>query len=228
MAAILVIGRFCSQASELALSERWYAQTALDDLLGVAAEDVYDNRLYRGLDELLPLREALFAHLRQRYETLFGSRFEFLLYDITSTYFEGQCPRNPQAQREYSRDQRPDCKQVCIGLVVTPEGLPLAYEVFAGNRADVTTVEEMFDLMERQYGKAQRIWAMDRGMVSEENLDTLRERGALYIVGTPKARLKKFEAELLDEKNWNEVQHGVEVKLIDHPDGQGDERYVLC
>lgn len=198
VAAILCIGRFCAQASELALCERWYGQSALDDLLGVGAEAVYDNRLYRGLDALLTLRTALFGHLKERYESLFGARFEFLLYDVTSTFFEGQCAGNPQAQRGYSRDQRPDCKQVCIGLVVTPEGLPLAYEVFAGNRADVTTVEEIVDLMEAKYGAAERIWAMDRGMVSEDNLDYLRAKRALYLVGTPKGRLKRFEQELLE------------------------------
>jgi transposase len=180
------------------------------------------------LDELLPLREELFGHLRERYRSLFGSRFEFLLYDVTSTYFEGQCERNPQAQRGYSRDSRRDCKQVCIGLVVTPEGLPLAYEVFAGNRTDVTTVEDIVDLMEKKYGRAQRIWAMDRGMVSEDNLDYLREHDALYIVGTPKGRLRKFEQQLLEQKDWRQVEPGVEVKLIDHPDSQGQERYVLA
>jgi transposase len=148
VACILGIGRFCDQGSELALGERWYAHTALDDLLGVDPADVYDNRLYRGLDRLLPLKDKLFMHLRERYVSLFGSRFEFLLYVVTSTYFEGQCERNPQAQRGFSRDQRSDCKQVCIGLVVTPEGLPLANEVFAGNRADVTTVEDIVNLME--------------------------------------------------------------------------------
>jgi transposase len=228
VACILSIGRFCSQSTELALSERWYASTALDDLVGVDVADVYDNRLYRGLDQVLDVRDALFGHLRERYESMFGSRFEFLLYDVTSTYFEGQCERNPQAQRGYSRDNRPDCKQVCIGLVVTPEGLPLAYEVFAGNRADVTTVEDIVDLMERKYGRAERIWAMDRGMVSEDNLDYLRERDALYIVGTPKGRLRSFERQLLEQADWQQVQEGVEVKLLDHPDHQGKERYVLC
>ena len=228
IACILSIGRLCSQNSELALSEHWYAKTALDDLLGVHAADVYDNRLYRGLDELLPLRDEIFAHLRERYRSMFGSRFEFLLYDITSTYFEGQCERNPQAQRGYSRDNRSDCKQVCIGLVVTPEGLPLAYEVFAGNRADVTTVEDIVDLMESKYGRAERIWAMDRGMVSEDNLDYLRERNALYIVGTPKGRLRQFEKELLETHDWKQVEPGVEVKVVDHPDAAGQERYVLC
>ena len=228
VACILSLGRFCAQGSELSLSEHWYATTALDDLLGVQSEEVYDNRLYRGLDEMLPLRDALFGHLRERYQSLFGSRFEFLLYDVTSTYFEGQAERNPQAQRGYSRDNRSDCKQVCIGLVVTPEGLPLAYEVFAGNRADVTTVEDIVDLMEKKYGRAERIWVMDRGMVSEENLDYLRERGARYIVGTPKGRLRRFERELCEHKDWQEVEPGVEVKLLDHPDRQGQERYVLC
>ena len=227
-ACILSLGRFCAQGSELALSEHWYATTALDDLLGVSVEELYDNRLYRGLDQILPLRDELFCHLRDRYRSLFGSRFEFLLYDVTSTYFEGQAQRNPQAQRGYSRDNRADCKQVCIGLVVTPEGLPLAYEVFAGNRADVTTVEDIVDLMERKYGRAERIWAMDRGMVSEDNLGYLRERKALYIVGTPRGRLRQFERELHDHKDWQQVEPGVEVKLIPHPDGQGQERYVLC
>lgn len=225
----LGLGRFCDQGSELALSERWYAHTALDDLLGVDAASIYDNRLYRGLDRLIPLREKLFSHLRERYETMFGASFEFLLYDVTSTYFEGACESNPQAQRGYSRDKRPDCKQVCIGLVVTSDGLPLAYEVFDGNTADVTTVEEIIDLMERKYGRAQRIWAMDRGMVSEDNLDYLRDREALYIVGTPKGRLRQFEKELLDEKDWLDINPaGVKVKLVDHPDSNGQERYIIC
>ena len=228
VACILTVGRFCEQGSELALSERWYARTALDDLLGICPGEVYDNRLYRGLDELLPLRDDLFGHLKERYENWFGKRFEFLLYDITSTYFEGQCEGNPLAQRGYSRDHRPDCKQVCIGLVVTPEGLPLAYEVFAGNRADVTTVEDIVDLMERKYGAAERIWAMDRGMISEENLDYLRQKQALYIVGTPKGRLKLFERQLLEKENWHEVEQGVEVKILEHPDEGSCERYVLC
>jgi len=228
IAFILTCGRFCEQASELALAERWYKNTALEDLLGVPAEAVYDNRLYRGLDKLLDSREALFTHLRQRYESLYSNRFEFLLYDVTSTYFEGQCNRNPQAQRGYSRDQRSDCKQVCIGLVVTPEGLPLAYEVFDGNRADVTTVEDIIERMEKHYGTADRIWVMDRGMVSEDNLDLLRQKKALYIVGTPKSHLKKFARDLLDQGDWSEVRDGVEVKLLEHPDGEGSEQYVLC
>ena len=228
VACILALGQLCAQRTELALSEQWYATTALDDLLGVNSALVYDNRLYRALDQVEPLRETLFSFLRNRYETLFGKRFEFLLYDITSTYMEGQAERNPMARHGYSRDKRSDCKQVCIGLVVTPEGLPLAYEVFDGNRADVTTVEDIVDLMERKYGRAQRIWAMDRGMVSEENLDYMRQRNALYIVGTPKGRLRKFERQLHDTSNWHEVEKGIAVKLIDHPDSNGQERYIIC
>lgn len=228
VACILSVGCFCAQPSELAISETWYARTALDDLLGVRSADVYDNRLYRGLDALLPVREALFGHLRARYQSLFGSRFEFLLYDITSTYFEGRCARNRQAQHGYSRDRRFDCRQVCIGLVVTPDGLPLAYEVFDGNRSDVTTVRDMVARMEHHYGQAERIWVMDRGMVSEENLDFLRQRQALYIVGTPKRQLRHFARDLFDARSWQRVESGVEVKLVRHPDGHGHERYILC
>jgi transposase len=227
-ACILTLARFCGQKSELEVAERWYEQSALDDLLDVAPAQVNDARLYRGLDAILPHKEALCGHLQKRYESLFGVRFEFLLYDVTSTYFEGQAVGNEKAARGYSRDQRPDCKQVNIGLVVTPEGLPVGYEVFAGNRADVTTVEDMVRMMEEKYGKAERIWVMDRGMVSEDNIDFLRARGARYLVGTPKRQLRQFEARLLEEKDWTEVQPGIQVKLIHHPDQDGGEIYVLC
>ncbi len=228
VASILALGRFCEQASELALAERWYGSTALEDLMAVDVDEVYDNRLYRGLDRVLPLRRELFSHLKGRYESWFGTRFEFLLYDITSTYFEGRCEGNAQAQRGYSRDQRPDCKQVCLGLVVTPEGLPLAYEVFDGNRADVTTVQERVELMESHYGVADRIWVLDRGMVSEANLEYLRGKGARYIVGTPKSHLKNFALDLLEQGDFCEVRAGVEVKLVKHPDCPQIEQYVLC
>jgi transposase len=166
--------------------------------------------------------------LLARYQSWFGVGFEFLIYDVTSTYFEGQAKGNTKAARGYSRDNRPDCQQVCIGLVVSPEGLPLACEVFAGNRNDVTTVEEIITMMEERYGQAQRIWVMDRGMVSEENIECLRQRNAQYIVGTPKAQLRQFEKELLEEKDWTAVREGVEVKLLPHPDGKGTEQFVLC
>jgi transposase len=209
------------------VAERWYQRTALEDLLGVDWGKVNDDRLYRGLDVLLEKKEELTAHLLQRYTSWFGVRFEFLVYDVTSTYFEGQ-GGGAKAARGYSRDNRPDCKQVCIGLVVSPEGLPLAYEVFAGNRTDVTTVEEIVTTMETKYGKAERIFVMDRGMVSEANIEFLRARKAFYVVGTPKAELRHFEAALLDRQGWKQVRPDVEVKLVDHPDGLGKEQYVLC
>jgi transposase len=174
---------------------------------------------------MLPLKSDIEIHLKQRVGELFSPDFDLLLYDVTSTYFEGQAKANPQAKRGYSRDHRGDCKQVCIGLVATQDGFPLAYEVFAGNRADVTTVEEIVEVMESKYGRARRVWVMDRGMVSEDNLQFLRDRGGLYLVGTPRGMLKKFQAYLLDS-NWSEVQEGIEVKLINSPDGR--ETFVLC
>jgi transposase len=163
-----------------------------------------------------------------RYREWFGVNFEFLLYDVTSTYFEGEAERNPQAQRGYSRDQRSGNKQVCIGLVCTPEGLPLSFEVFAGNRADVSTVEDIVRVMENKYGQAKRIWVMDRGMVSEANIAFLRERKARYLVGTPKSWLRAHEQTLLEQSDWKMVQDGLEVRLVEQPDGEPGERYVLC
>ncbi len=226
MACILALARFCAPSSELQISEFWYGKTALDDLLGVAAEKVNDDRLYRGLDALLPLKDEIFGHLQKTYGELFGTTFDILLYDITSTYFEGSGASNPQAKRGYSRDKRPDCVQVCIGLVVTPEGLPLAYEVFDGNRADVATLEEIVETMREKYGHERRVWVMDRGMVSEDNLDEMRKLGASYLVGTPKSMLRKFERELLEE-GWEHVEADVEVKICRAPD-DSRETFVLC
>ena len=228
IACILTIARFCGNKSELEVAERWYQDCALQDLLGVQWNRVNETRLYRGLDVLHSHKTALCEHLIQRYQDMFGVGFEFLLYDVTSTYFEGQALGNTKARRGYSRDKRPDCKQVNIGLVVTPDGLPIAYEVFPGNTTDVTTVETMIRLMEDKYGKAKRIWVMDRGMVSEANIDFLRERQASYIVGTPKAQLKKYEQELLEKEGWVEVHEGLEVKLVKHPERGDDEKYILC
>lgn len=228
VAALLTVARFCAQRSELGVAEHWYDTTALDDLLGVDTALVNDTRLYRALDQLGAHKEALCAHLMERYRQWFGVRFEFLLYDVTSTYFEGEAARNAQAQRGYSRDQRSDCKQVCIGLVCTPEGLPLSFEVFAGNRADVTTVEQIVRAMEEKYGAAERIWVMDRGMISADNIAFLRARRARYLVGTPKSWLRAHEAALLEQADWHQVQDGLEVRLVEHPDGAPGERYVLC
>lgn len=226
MASILVLARFCAPSSELQIAESWYDKTALDDLLGVPGEKVNDDRLYRGLDALLPQKDELCRHLQARYGELFGSTFDFLFYDITSTYFEGTTQGNPQGKRGYSRDRRPDCPQVCIGLVATKEGLPIAFEIFDGTRPDVTTTQEMVQVMEAKYGKANRVWVLDRGMVSEENLEFLRTSGARYLVGTPRSLLRKFEQHLLDQ-SWEEVRPGVEVQLCPSPEGR-EETFVLC
>lgn len=226
MSCILVLARFCSPSSELQIAESWYDKTALEDLLGVSSEKVNEDRLYRALDALLPYKDDLCKHLQQRYGELFGRRFDFLFYDITSTYFEGSGQKNEQAKRGYSRDRRPDCVQVCIGLVLSREGLPLAFEVFDGNRTDVTTVEEMVELMETKYGQAERVWVMDRGMISEENLEFLRKRKTRYLVGTPRSMLRRFEQELAEAK-WEEVEPGVEIKLCRTPEGT-EETFILC
>lgn len=219
---ILVIARLLEPSSELHIAEQWYVKTALPELLGVPVDRVDDNRLYRTLDELLPHKEDLEIHLKNRLGELFSLEYDLLLYDITSTYFEGQANGNPLAQRGYSRDQRSDCKQVCIGLVVSRCGMPLGYEVFAGNTADVTTVQQIVQTMEHRYGKSDRVWVMDRGMVSEENISFLREGDRRYIVGTPKSMLKKFEQELLKE-DWQSVREGVEVKFCSPPRDEDDD-----
>jgi transposase len=225
-AAVLTIARFCEPSSELHIEDTWYRSTALDDLLGIPVEKVHTDRLYAGLDHLLPFKDELERHLRQRLGDLFDLHYDLLLYDITSTYFEGQCALNPLAKRGYSRDGRPDCLQVLIGLVVTEEGFPLGYEVFAGNRNDATTVDEIVTTMERKYGKADRVWVMDRGMVSEKNIARLRRSHASYIVGTPKAMLRRFERELTDHHDWHAVQEGLEVKRVSGP--EGNEVFILA
>jgi transposase len=234
-AMILVIARLLNPSSELHIAEQWYDKTALPELLGVSADRVDDNRLYRGLDELLPHKEALEIHLKNRLGELFQLEYDLLLYDVTSTFFEGQANGIPSAQRGYSRDQRSDCKQVCIGLVVSRCGMPLGYQVFAGNTSDVTTVKAIVDSMEKRYGKSDRIWVMDRGMVSEKNLEFLREGGRRYIVGTPKSMLKKFEQEIL-KSDWHQIRDGLEVKLCHPPvseeseelDETQHETFILC
>lgn len=225
MAAILVIARLCEPSSELYIAENWYRRTALDDLLDVPAERVNDDRLYRALDQLLPHKDALQKHLVKRLGELFSLDYELLLYDVTSTYFEGQAARNPMAKRGHSRDKRSDCKQVCIALVVTREGMPLGYEVFDGNRTDVTTVQEIVGTMESRYGKAERIWVMDRGMTSKDNITWLQEGGRRYLIGATKQELKRFAPQLRDKRDWKEVRDGVEAKLCQGPDGK--ETFVL-
>jgi len=224
-AMILLLARLCEPSSELHLAEHVYQGSALSDLLGIPDEKVNEDRLYRALDTLLPHKKALEKHLKERLGELFDLDYDLLLYDITSTYFEGQADGNPQAQRGYSRDHRPDCKQVNIALVVSRCGMPLGYEVFAGNRHDATTLEEMVGHVEQLYGRAGRVWIMDRGLVSEKNVQFLRAGARRYILGTAKSSLRKFERELLSQ-DWKQVHEGLEVRLVPAPDGE--EVFILC
>jgi hypothetical protein len=208
--AILVIGRLCEPSSELHVAERWYRTTALGDLLGVSSASIYDERLYRSLDRLLPHKQAIEAHLVSRFGELFELDYDLLLYDVTSTYFEGVADPTI-AKRGYSRDHRPDCVQVNIALVVTREGMPLGYEIFPGNKADVTTVEEIVAAMEARFGKANRVWVMDRGMASADNLAWLNETGRRYVIGTPKAELKRWLKQIEERTDWRHIRDDVEV-----------------
>ncbi|MGH7078221.1 MAG: IS1634 family transposase, partial [Acetobacteraceae bacterium] len=225
MAAVLVAARFCEPSSELHIAEDWYRRTALSDLLQLGDEEVSKDRLYRALDHLLAHKAALEAHLSRRCGELFSVQNEVLLYDVTSTYFEGQAEANPLAQRGYSRDHRPDCKQVCIALVVTFDGFPLGYEVFAGNTHDSRTVQTIVTTMEARHGTLGRVWIADRGMASTDNLAWLRQSGRRYIIGAPKSELKRFSSELT-AGGWRTVQEGVEVKLARHP--ETGETVILC
>jgi hypothetical protein len=225
MALILVLCRLCDPSSELYVAEHSYGSSAMPELLGVPASKVNKDRLYRALDALLPHKRDLEKFLARRLGSLFELEYDLLLYDITSTYFEGRVAGADLAQRGYSRDKRPDCNQVCIGLVVTRCGMPLGYEIFAGNRSDSTTVQEIVEVMENRYGRADRIWVMDRGMVSEENIAFLREGARSYILGTPKSELKDFQKQII-AGGWEEVRAGVEVKLCKADAGQ--ETFILC
>ena len=224
MAAVLVAARFCEPSSELHIAEDWYRRTALSDLLQLRDEEVNKDRLYRGLDHLLAYKAELEAHLSKRCGELFAVQNEVLLYDVTSTYFEGQAEANPQAQRGYSRDHRPDCKQVCIALVVTFDGFPLGYEVFAGNTHDSQTLQTIVATMEARHGMLGRVWITDRGMASTANLAWLRGTGRRYIIGA--SELKKFGSELARHDGWRVVHEGVEVKLTRHP--ETGETVILC
>ena len=225
VAALLAINRLCAPGSELAIEQRWYPSTALDDLLEIEEGKINDTRLYRCLDRILPHKTKLERHLKDGYGALFGAEFDVLLYDLTSTYVEGAAANNPMVHHGYSRDHRPDCEQLVIALIVNHEGFPFSYETFDGNRADVSTLETMLRMVERKYGKARRIWVLDRGMVSEENLQAIRKREGQYLVGTPRSQMKQFEAELLKE-DWTRVRPEVEVKKVAIP--QSEETYILC
>jgi transposase len=226
VAAILAINRLCAPGSELAVEQRWYPATTLGDILHIEEGKINDTRLYRCLDRLLPQKTKLEQHLKQRYGELFAAEFDVMLYDLTSTYVEGDAGANPMMRRGYSRDHRPDCLQLVLALIVNAEGFPCNYEVFNGNRADVTTMEVMLRVVERKYGKARRIWVMDRGIVREANLAAIRKRQGQYLVGTPRSKMKEFESHLAEKANWEQVRDEVQVKLIPTPEGQ--ETFILC
>jgi transposase len=220
---LLAVNRLCAPRSELFIHEKWFGQTAMDLLLDCDAAVAEKDRLYRALDRMVEHKAGLEQHLTDKWRDLFGAGFDVLLYDLTSTYFEGSAEAVDKAARGYSRDHRPDCQQLVIAVVVTPEGFPLTYEVFDGNRADVTTLEQMLDVVEGKHGRARRVWVFDRGIVSEANLEKLRQRGGQYVVGTPRHRLEAFEKPLL-EGPWALINESVQVQLI--PEGQ--ETYVLA
>jgi transposase len=220
---VLVINRLCEPGSEFAVHRSWFLRSAMDELLGTDMAVAEKDRLYRCLDRLLDYKDELCRFLTERWKTLFDAQFDVLLYDLTSTYFEGGCAEIPKAVHGYSRDGRPDCRQVVIALVVTPDGLPLAYEVLPGNTADKTTLKEFLAKIEKLYGKARRVWVMDRGIPTEASLKEMRQEGMAYLVGTPKSLLNKVEKDLVD-RSWEEVHEGVQVKLLE----QEKELYVLA
>ena len=224
VAAVLVMARLCEPSSELHIAEDFYRTTALEDMLGLPSEQVNDDRLYRALDRLLPHKRAIEEHLQKRLGELFDLEYDLLLYDVTSTFFEGLAEGNPQAKRGHSRDHRPDCKQVCIALVVTRDGVPLSYEVFDGNRVDVTTVEEIVGVMEERFGLADRVWVMDRGMMSRKNIAWLQKTGRKYVLGASRQEVKRWRQQIVDESGWQTVREGVEAKLA----RDGTETFVLC
>ena len=220
---LLVVNRLCAPGSEFAVHRRWFDRSAMDELLGVDFAVAAKDRLYRCLDYIVPHKDDLCRHLTQRWKTLFDASFDVLLYDLTSTYFEGLCGEIPKAKHGYSRDGRPDCRQVVIALVVTTDGLPLAYEVLAGNTADCTTLKDCLAKIEALYGKARRVWVMDRGVPTEATLEEMRRDGVAYLVGTPRRQLKKLEKDLV-ARPWEQVHEGVRVKLLE----QERELYVLA
>jgi len=224
VAAVLVMARLCEPSSELHIAEDFYRTTALEDMLGLPSEQVNDDRLYRALDRLLPHKRAIEEHLQKRLGELFDLEYDLLLYDVTSTFFEGLAEGNPQAKRGHSRDHRPDCKQVCIALVVTRDGVPLSYEVFDGNRVDVTTVEEIVGVMEERFGLADRVWVMDRGMMSRKNIAWLQKAGRKYVLGASRQEVKRWRQQIIAASGLQTVREGVEAKL----DRDGTETSISC
>jgi transposase len=222
---LLAVNRLIDPGSEFRLHRQWFDQSAMDVLLGQDFAVAGKDRLYRCLDRVLEHKQDLFVHLQQRWKDLFDAEFDLLLYDLTSTYVEGEAEQNPKARYGYSRDKRPDCKQVVIALIVTPAGLPLAYEVMAGNTSEKTTLRGFLDSIESQYGKARRVWLMDRGIPTEALLREIRtsRQETFYLVGTSRAKVKQYEKQWL-ELPWHKVRGSVEVKLF----AQDGELYVLA
>ena len=222
---LLAVNRLIDPGSEFRLHRQWFDRSAMDELLGLDFAVAGKDRLYRCLDRVLAHKQELFVHLKQRWQDLFDEEFDLLLYDLTSTYVEGEAQEIPKAKHGYSRDGRFDCKQVVIALVVTPRGFPLAYEVMAGNTSDRTTLRGFLEKMENTYGKARRVWMMDRGIPKEEVLAEMRapEREAFYLVGTPRGKIKQYEKRWL-ELPWRKVRDSVEVKLF----AEAGEMYVLA
>src|ERR671928_2039339 len=222
---LLVVNRLLDPGSEFRVHRQWFVDSAMDELLQSDFSVAEKDRLYRCLDRILAHKQELFVWLKQKWADLFGADFEVLLYDLTSTYFEGEMEQNPKARRGYSRDGRPDCVQLVIALVVTPDGFPLAYEVMNGNTADCSTLRDFLEKIETTYGKARRVWVMDRGIPTEAILKEMREpeRQTFYLVGTPKGRITQHEKKWL-ELPWQKVRDSVEVKLYQHE----GELYVLA
>jgi len=220
---LLVINRLCDPGSEFAVHRSWFLRSAMDEFLTTDFAVAEKDRLYRCLDRILPYKDELCRFLTEKWKSLFDAQFDVLLYDLTSTYFEGSCARIPKAKFGYSRDKRPDCRQVVIALIVTTDGLPLAYEVFPGNTLDKTTLKPFLEKIEKLYGKARRVWVMDRGIPTEATLEEMRGNGVAYLVGTPRSLLSKLEKELVD-RPWEQVHDGVQVKLL----AQENELYVLA
>jgi len=212
----LVAYRLIDPGSEFRLYRQWFDQSAMSDLLNTSPSIAGKNTLYRCLDQLLEHRDALFSHLTEQWRNLFNASYDLLLYDLTSTYFECDLPETPDSKKRfgYSRDRRPDCIQVVIGLVITPQGFPLGYEIFAGNTRDTSTLRAFLDRIESQYGKMDRVWLMDRGIPTEDTLRQMRTEGVFYLVGTPKGRLTKLEKKLL-QLPWHQAREQVRVKLLE-------------
>ena len=220
---LLAVNRLLDPRSELFVHEKWYPQTAMDVLLDCDFAVAQKDRLYRCLDRIVEHKADLEQHLAAKWRDLFGANFDIILYDLTSTYFEGNAQAVEKAKRGYSRDHRPDCKQLVIALVVTAEGFPLTYEIFDGNKIDSTTLKDIVEAVETKHGKARRVWVFDRGITTEANLAWLRERGACYLVGTPKPQLNAFEQHLT-EQDWQKASNEVEVKLCPND----NDLYVLA